>query len=129
MNIEEALDETSICKFELKFKDTCSTFYAGNIICGTVELKVRENIELRGIRAQFRGESYVHWQNRNPDGSCVILRDHQTIWNQLFTIWGKKGKIHTIKLCGWFGETIYIYIYIYVYILENIGIHVLKTKL
>ena len=25
MNIEEALDETSICKFELKFKDTCST--------------------------------------------------------------------------------------------------------
>jgi len=90
MNIDETLDEKNIGQFRLKFKDSCSTFYSGSIICGSVEIEALGDIELRGIRAQFRGEVYVYWQNRLPDGTYEVAKDHHTIWNQLFTIWGKK---------------------------------------
>lgn len=93
MNIEEkSLDDKNIGRFELKFKDTCSTFYSGSVICGSVEVEALNDIEIRGIRAQFRGEAYVYWQNRLSDGTYEIVKYHNTIWNQLFTIWGKKGK-------------------------------------
>ena len=101
MNIDDSqADEAQnlIQKLDIHFKESCSTFYAGSVICGTVEVNTLDDIPIRGIRAQFRGESYVYWQNRNEDvegsgiGSLEVVKDHATIWNQLFTIWGNKGE-------------------------------------
>jgi len=106
MNIEDTPADTvnnHIRNLEVRFKEAGSTFYAGGVICGNVDVQTIEDIAVRGIRAQFRGESYVYWQDRTDDakrgegsgnrgeGSGVeVVKDHYTIWNQLFTIWGNK---------------------------------------
>lgn len=91
MNIDESLEEERIGKFDVKFKETCSTFYAGSVISGHVEIEVVDAIAVRGVRAQFRGESFVYWNTKNGDGDTTeVWKDHHTIWNQLFTIWGNK---------------------------------------
>lgn len=67
------------------------------MICGSVELSSLLDVYVRGVRAQFRGESYVYWQNRTEDADgrsgMEIVKDHHTVWNQLFTVWGNKGMI------------------------------------
>lgn len=80
-------------RFEIHFKEPWNTFFAGKVICGNIKLQVLEELSIRGVRAQFRGEAYVYWYNfhhHNEHHGGQIVKDHNTIWNQLFTVWGNK---------------------------------------
>lgn len=86
--MEEAIKENSVNSFDIKFKDNKNAYYAGDTIDGSVDLNLRSQIELHGIRIQFRGESFVCWQNQKVQGIYENVSSHKSFWNQTFTAWG-----------------------------------------
>ena len=67
------------------------TFYPGQIINGTVFLKINEDLKLRGVRIEFRGRAEVRWTESSGSGedrSTNTYDNEEDYINTIATIYG-----------------------------------------
>lgn len=82
--------------FRVDFAGNKRTFYPGEILQGSIVLKTKKELKLRGIRVLFRGESRVRWTESHTTGSGSNRRtshrtysNHEDHINVMATIYGK----------------------------------------
>ena len=58
--------------FEVKLDETSRVFFPGDTVSGCVNLKLKEDIKIKEMRLECRGEAYVNW----PEYSGSYTRYH-----------------------------------------------------
>ena len=66
------MNSRTIEKFEVKLQDVNKVFCPGDTIYGQVNLKVKEDLKIKEMRLECRGEAYVNW----PEYSGSYTRYH-----------------------------------------------------
>ena len=109
--------------FRVDFTRNKRTFYPGEILQGSIVLKTKKELKLRGIRVLFRGESRVRWTESHTSGSGSTRRtshrtysNHEDHINVMATIYGKGRNYDScmqVPVCmlifncnSWFLETV-----------------------
>ena len=67
------------------------TFYPGQIINGTVFLKINKDLKLRGVRIEFRGRAKVRWTESSGSGKnrrTHTYHNEEDYINTIATIYG-----------------------------------------
>ena len=83
--------------FIVQFHGNKKTFYPGEVINGTVILRIRKEIKLRRITLEFHGEASIHWKDtrqRSDDDEfegreTVHYRNSETYIATAATLFGK----------------------------------------
>ena len=63
---------STIETFEVKLDEVNRVFYPGDSVCGRVNLTLKEDLKLKELRLECRGEAYVNW----PEYSGSYTRYH-----------------------------------------------------
>ncbi|XP_067052748.1 arrestin domain-containing protein 3-like isoform X1 [Acropora muricata] len=78
---------TSIDTFEVQLEELKRVFYPGDSVCGRVILKLREDLKIKEMRLECRGEAYVNW----PEYSGSYTRYHynkERYFNAMAVVFG-----------------------------------------
>ena len=62
----------SIETFEVKLDETNRVFFPGDTVSGSVNLKLKEDLKIKEMRLECRGEAYLNW----PEYSGSYTRYH-----------------------------------------------------
>lgn len=91
------MNSRTIEKFEVKLQDVNKVFCPGDTIYGQVNLKVKEDLKIKEMRLECRGEAYVNW----PEYSGSYTRYHynrERYFNAIEVIFGEeKEKENGVK--------------------------------
>lgn len=86
------MGSNTIETFEVKLDDLNKVFYPGDSVCGRVNLKIKDDLKIKEMRLECRGEAYVNW----PEYSGSHTRYHynrERYFNAMAVIFGEgKGK-------------------------------------
>ena len=95
---EVVMASTSIDTFEVQLEELKRVFYPGDSVCGRVILKLREDLKIKEMRLECRGEAYVNW----PEYSGSHTRYHynkERYFNAMAVVFGG-GKEIEISQCS-----------------------------
>lgn len=70
--IRAAMASNAIETFEVKLDEANRVFYPGDTVTGRVNLKLKEDLKIKEMRLECRGEAYVNW----PEYSGSYTRYH-----------------------------------------------------
>ena len=74
--------------FEVKLDDVNRVFYPGDAVCGRINLKLKEDLKIKEMRLECRGEAYVNW----PEYSGSYTRYHfnrERYFNTMAVVFGE----------------------------------------
>lgn len=92
------MNSRTIEKFEVKLQDVNKVFCPGDTIYGQVNLKVKEDLKIKEMRLECRGEAYVNW----PEYSGSYTRYHynrERYFNAIEVIFGEGKLIYFQYFC------------------------------
>lgn len=78
----------TIESFEVKLDDVNRVFYPGDAVCGRINLKLKEDLKIKEMRLECRGEAYVNW----PEYSGSYTRYHfnrERYFNTMAVVFGE----------------------------------------
>ena len=82
------MGSNTIETFEVKLDDLNKVFYPGDSVCGRVNLKIKDDLKIKEMRLECRGEAYVNW----PEYSGSHTRYHynrERYFNAMAVIFGE----------------------------------------
>ena len=86
------MGSSTIEAFEVRLDELKRVFYPGDSVSGRVHLKLKEDLKLKEMRLECRGEAYVNW----PEYSGSYTRYHynkERYFNAMAVIFGGGKKI------------------------------------
>jgi len=84
--------------FVVEFYGDKRTYYPGEVINGTLRLKVNKELKLRGIRLEFHGKAKIHWAESFGSSEYKHYRNSETYVDTLVTLFGKGKLLLNIKV-------------------------------
>lgn len=81
------IGSSTVETFEVKLEEVSRVFYPGESVCGRINLKLKEDLKIKELRLECRGEAYVNW----PEYSGSYTRYHynrEKYFNAMAVVFG-----------------------------------------
>ena len=82
------MNSSTIENFEVKLQDVNKVFCPGDTIYGQVNLTVKEDLKIKEMRLECRGEAYVNW-SENSGSYTRYHYNRERYFNAIEVIFGK----------------------------------------